>query len=161
MRKVMSVPIKKKAVSPKAVGFGLLMLSLPCAGLLHTARIHHASLVLSHYLHGRAGSCSLAESFEGESLSRRQFENASSIRSASHVVRTDERFSLWSTPTGEYWLPIGSKEGIFYDLAEQQRNIYGNHIRAGDIVLDAGANIGVFTRKALAAGAAKVIAIEP
>ena len=35
------------------------------------------------------------------------------------------------------------------------------HLQAGDVVLDCGANIGVFTRKAVSAGARKVIAIEP
>src|SRR5262252_2026765 len=44
---------------------------------------------------------------------------------------------------------------------EQKRNIYGGRIHAGDVVLDAGANVGVFVRKALWAGASKVIAIEP
>jgi len=54
-----------------------------------------------------------------------------------------------------------SGDALIYDLAEQKRNIYGNRIRPGDVVLDAGANIGVFTRKALWAGASKVVAIEP
>ena len=54
-----------------------------------------------------------------------------------------------------------SGSALNYDLAEQKRNIYGTGIRRGDIVLDAGANVGVFTRKALWAGASKVIAIEP
>lgn len=150
-----------KRISPKSVGLGLFAITLPCAALLHTARSHHASLVLSHYLHGRAGNCTLAESFEGEALSRMQFANVSTIRSSSRVIRTDGDFSLWSTPAGEYWFPTASKDAIIYDLGEQKRNIYGNRIRAGDIVLDAGANVGVFTRKALTAGASKVIAIEP
>src|SRR5262249_42061285 len=48
--------------------------------------------------------------------------------------------------------------------AEQQRDIYGVNsrgVRTGDIVLDCGANVGVYTRRALDAGAKKVIAIEP
>jgi len=58
-------------------------------------------------------------------------------------------------------MPTASGGALIYDLAEQKRNIYGTRIRPGDVVLDAGANIGVFTRKALWAGASKVIAIEP
>jgi FkbM family methyltransferase len=34
-------------------------------------------------------------------------------------------------------------------------------VHSGDVVLDGGANVGVFTRKALAAGARTVIAVEP
>jgi FkbM family methyltransferase len=58
-------------------------------------------------------------------------------------------------------MPTGSGDALIYDLGEQKRNIYGNRIHPGDVVLDAGANIGVFTRKALWAGASKVVAIEP
>jgi FkbM family methyltransferase len=151
----------KKKVSPKAVGFGIFVIALPCAALVHEARLHHASLVLSHYLHGRTGRCTLAESFGGEALSRLQLEYVTTMRSSSRVIRTDQRYSLWSTPFGEFWAPTASKDGLIYDLGEQQRNIYGTRIRPGDIVLDAGANVGVFTRKALWAGASKVIAIEP
>lgn len=136
--------------------------ALPLTALVAgVVRSHHAWLVLSHYLKGRAGTCTLAESFEGEALSRLQFGNVNAIRSASHVVRQDDRFALWSTPAGEYWIPVASGDAVIYDLGEQKRNIYGNRIRPGDVVLDAGANVGVFTRKALWAGASKVIAIEP
>jgi FkbM family methyltransferase len=138
-----------------------IALVLPFAALLSVARSHHAFLVLSHDLRGRAGNCSVAESFESEALSRLQSANVEEIRASSKVIRNDERFSLWSTPAGEFWMPTASGDAVIYDLGEQKRNIYGTQIRSGDIVLDAGASVGVFTRKALRAGAAKVIAIEP
>jgi FkbM family methyltransferase len=90
-----------------------------------------------------------------------QFQNVNEIRSSSKIVRKDGLYSLWSTPNGEFWMPTASGDALVYDLGEQKRNIYGTRIRPGDIVLDAGANVGVFTRMALWAGAAKVIAIEP
>jgi FkbM family methyltransferase len=49
-------------------------------------------------------------------------------------------------------------------LAEQQNQLYngGRHaVRLGDVVFDCGANVGTFTRTALNAGAATVVAIEP
>jgi FkbM family methyltransferase len=134
---------------------------IPIAALVNVAEAHHARLVLSHYFGGRAGNCSVIEAFQGENLSRLQAANVEAIRAGSHIVRKDGHYTQWSTPDGEYWLPGGSFEGAIYDLGEQKRNIYGTHIHRGDIVLDAGANIGVFTRKALSSGAAKVIAIEP
>ena len=135
---------------------------LPLAALVTgVARTHHASLVLSHYFGGRVGNCTLAESFEGEALSRLQSGNVDEIRASSQVIRKDDRYSLWSTPSGEYWMPTASRDGLIYDLGEQKRNIYGTRIHPGDVVLDAGANVGVFTRKALWAGASKVVAIEP
>ena len=157
---IMVWPMPKK-LTPKTAGFGLFVLSLPVAAGLSVARNHHASLVLSHYFGGRAGNCSLRESFEAEAISRLQQGNVDSIRAASRIVRQDGQFSLWNTPLGDYWVPTPSGGALLYDLSEQKRNIYGTHIHPGDIVLDAGANVGVFTRKALWAGAAKVIAIEP
>jgi FkbM family methyltransferase len=122
---------------------------------------HHALLVLSHYFGGKAGNCTLTESFQGEALSRLQHVNVEEIRSASRVIQRDDRYSLWRTPAGDYWIPSASGDAVIYDLGEQKRDIYGTRVRPGDVVLDAGANVGVFTRKALWAGAAKVIAIEP
>jgi FkbM family methyltransferase len=135
-------------------------LALPSTALIRTIRSHHTLLVLSYYFGGKAGTCSLAESFSGEALSRLQAGNAAELRSSSRLARKDDQFTLWETPLGSYWMPNGG-DSLFYDLGEQRRNLYGTGIRVGDIVLDAGANVGVFTRKALWAGAGKVVAIEP
>ncbi len=143
------------------VAISLILSVVPITGLIAFGRAHHANLVFSHYFGGRAGNCSLAESFQAEALSRLQRRNVEEIGAGSRVVRKDEKYSLWSTPMGDYWMPTASRDGLIYDLGEQKRSIYGNSLRPGDIVLDAGANVGVFTRKALWAGASKVIAIEP
>lgn len=151
-----------KLTNPSKVTFCCVAVVLPLTALvMGVARSHHALLVLSHYAGGKAGNCTLGESFESEALSRLQSANVDELRTLSRVIRKDERFSLWSTPAGEYWMPTASGDGLIYDLGEQNRNIYGTRIRPGDIVLDAGANVGVFTRKALWAGASKVVAIEP
>ena len=44
------------------------MVALPAGVLWNVASSHHALLVLSHYFGGRAGNCTLAESFEAEAL---------------------------------------------------------------------------------------------
>ena len=70
----------------------------------------------------------------------------------------------WQTPKGNYWIAAGSRYVLPFNLAEQERKIYGrgeNFVRPGDVVLDCGANIGVFVREALDAGAKTVVAIEP
>jgi FkbM family methyltransferase len=59
-------------------------------------------------------------------------------------------------PHGDVMLP--------YIQAEQVEKIYGDGelgVRSGDVVLDCGANVGMFTKTALAAGARLVVAIEP
>ena len=126
------------ASKPFKTTFVCVMVGLPALALYHVGAVHHASLVLSHYFKGRAGNCNLAESFESESLSRLQAANFEEMRASSRVVRKDDHYTLWSTPLGDYWMPTASGESLAYDLAEQKRNIYGNRIHAGDVVLDAG-----------------------
>jgi len=138
-----------------------VLFALPTVVVARIAQTHHAFLVLSHYFNGRAETCTLKESFEGETISRVQVRNVDEIRASSKVIGKDEKYSQWRTSMGDFWVPTASGDALIYDLAEQKRKIYGTRISAGDIVLDAGANVGVFTRTALAAGAAKVIAIEP
>lgn len=73
-------------------------------------------------------------------------------------------FHLWQTPQGPLWVPGGSDHLVPYLLTEQERQVYGQGeqgVRRGDIVLDCGAHVGVFTRVALRAGARLVVAIEP
>lgn len=58
----------------------------------------------------------------------------------------------------------GDGRGIAYLLAEHDwmSRLSSDHaVRKGEIVIDVGAHVGIFTRKALDRGAAKVIAIEP
>jgi len=80
------------------------------------------------------------------------------------AVRTDSSgYTLWDTPLG----PLRTSKGaasLAEMVSEQMRSTYGVGIqsgRAGDVVLDGGANIGIFSRAAFHLGANKVIAIEP
>lgn len=66
------------------------------------------------------------------------------------------------TPAGSFWTPLGN-DSLFL-LAEYAVDIYGvggTQIRPGDVVMDLGANVGMFSRRALDAGASRVIAVEP
>jgi FkbM family methyltransferase len=80
------------------------------------------------------------------------------------MVRTDgDDYVLWSTPMGEFWAPAAMPT-LANLVAEQMRSEYGvegQGVQKGDVVLDGGANIGVFARQALRLGARKVIAVEP
>jgi FkbM family methyltransferase len=74
------------------------------------------------------------------------------------------RIERWVTPRGEWWISTGSEGSLFYELWEQDEDIYGDAnigVRPGDIVLDVGAQYGLFTRKAISRGARTVVAIEP
>lgn len=96
---------------------------------------------------------------------QKQIEIKDRILNASKKLETDkDGYALWDTPKGRYWVPKGSDFVLPFNLAEQERKIYGegpHFIRKGDVVLDCGANMGVFVKVALDAGAKLVIAIEP
>ena len=73
--------------------------------------------------------------------------------------------SCGKPPKDLSWTPPKfGKNTLAYCLAEQESKVYGVSpfsVQPGDIVLDCGANIGVYTREALTAGAKLVVAIEP
>ncbi len=115
--------------------------------------------------------------FDGESVCRPgDVLNGAAVRQAFqqevqtvgkqlHLVRKDgQGYELWAYRGGEYWIPEGSETSLPIIIAQQEANEYGDAakgVQAGDIVLDCGAHVGIYTRKALAAGAKLVVAIEP
>ncbi len=114
---------------------------------------------------GRSAVCPLARALQADEELQRQIALKDKILAASKRLEVDPQgYHLWDTPHGHYWIPAGSDYTLPFNLAEQERAIYGTGpqaVRQGDIVLDCGANVGVFTRVALAAGARTVVAIEP
>jgi FkbM family methyltransferase len=113
---------------------------------------------------GRAAVCPFSEAVRSAANMSDQIDRHRHIVKASRMLEADPAgYHLWDTPHGRYWMPAGSDYALPWDLAEQERRIYGTGARAvqkGDVVLDCGANVGVFTRVALNAGAKLIIAIE-
>jgi FkbM family methyltransferase len=106
----------------------------------------------------------MSQAVKAEAWRQRKTETKDRILAASRSLRKEGSLEQWETPKGVFWTPYESRYGLPFHLAEQEMNIYGTAgfaVRAGDIVLDCGANIGTFTRKAIDLGARKVIAIEP
>jgi FkbM family methyltransferase len=114
---------------------------------------------------GRSPVCPLDHALKANENEKLQLQYKDRILYASKLIEKDPAgFHLWDTPHGRWWIPQGDDFMLPFNLAEQQRQIYGTGdqtVQPGDIVLDCGANVGVFTRVALDAGAAKVVAIEP
>jgi FkbM family methyltransferase len=116
------------------------------------------------YLIGRTGGCSLAVSRVYRYLETRLPEAEKALKKKSRLLKSEcDGLELWETPRGVFWIPA-TLTSFFFILAEQEIKIYGSGqfaVQAGDIVLDCGANVGVFTAAALSAGAQLVVAIEP
>lgn len=72
-------------------------------------------------------------------------------------------YDLYNPGGRQWWVPRRNRLALAEMMAEQEADVYaaGKGVRAGDVVLDCGANVGVFTRHALDSGARTVVAIEP
>jgi FkbM family methyltransferase len=139
----------------------LLAAVLVCGGAFLFAPVRLAGLVLI----GHSPSCTFARAVTSADWARRLMETKDRILAASRLLETDAAgFQHWRTPQGLFWIPPGEGYGLPFNLSEQENAIYGTGeraVHAGDIVLDCGANIGVYTRVAIKAGARLVVAIEP
>jgi len=119
-----------------------------------------ATVVAMHRNHG----CPFSRAVQSEKEGERQTAIRENLFKSFRLIQASSGLSQWGTPNGQYWIPAGFEHTLAHNLAEQQRSIYDSgivNVKPGDIVLDCGANVGVFTRRALAAGAKLVVSIEP
>ncbi|MDX1984472.1 MAG: FkbM family methyltransferase [Bryobacteraceae bacterium] len=114
---------------------------------------------------GRTQGCPYSNAIRSVDEAKAQIAKKDEILAASKLVKADgQGYKLYQTPDGPYWIPNGSEYVLPFNLAEQARDIYGwngRGVKEGDVVLDCGANVGVYTRASLKAGAKLVVAIEP
>ncbi|MBK5291549.1 MAG: FkbM family methyltransferase [Acidobacteriia bacterium] len=143
----------------------ILTLLLPLAALAAILNFYAPARIFALVMIGRGSVCTVERALEAPAELKRQIESKDKILYASKKLDTDAQgFEHWDTPKGRFWIPKGSHFVLPFNLAEQERNIYSAgpvRIRPGDTVLDCGANIGVYTRRALEQGAGLVVAIEP
>jgi FkbM family methyltransferase len=151
-----------------AIGI-LALVAIPVAVIFllapHSPRMASAALyiaraaVFATSLPGRDKHCSIGDAW---TVSRGElFQNRDRIFAASRIAATDGRFVLADTPAGKFWIPAPDYDNLAAELAEQQEEVYGHDVlHPGDVVLDCGANVGVYTRVALAHGARIVVAID-
>jgi len=116
-------------------------------------------LMYSLYATGRAGLCDANSSMAAFDHLNRRGEAILRNTNGASKVRNEDGLTLWQTLRGPFWTAERDKLGFVPLISEQELRIYGK-MRPGDIVLDAGANIGDFTRAALEDGASLVVAIE-
>jgi len=143
------------------VGLSLALVALTVAALRFVPAFRLTLLVAL----GRSPICPLGMALKAEDMIREHLSRMEGIVRASRVVEKDKNgLHLWETPKGRFWMPHGNAQLLASLLVEQEHGIYSlgqKGVRAGDIALDCGAHVGVYTREALAAGAKLVVAIEP
>ena len=110
--------------------------------------------------------CTYLAAFRGLVKARTVKARTDEILHASRMVGEDDQgLFLYETPEGDFWLPQRDDVwSLAVVLAEQEQEMYGHAgslgVRSGDVVIDGGAHVGLFTRTALAAGASKVVTFE-
>ena len=109
--------------------------------------------------------CDSLDAFGGLQKAHAVTHRAEAIERASRYLWEDGGLYLYETPAGSFWMPQANDlHSIAVVLAEQELEMYGDPgglgVHEGDVVIDGGAHVGLFTRTALAAGASRVIAFE-
>jgi FkbM family methyltransferase len=116
-------------------------------------------------LAGRSPYCPYTQAISSLEHTRRLTATKDRILAASRLLEKDPSGLVhWATPKGNFWITAGNDFFLPFHIAEQEEGIYFHpevSIRQDDVVLDCGANVGVYTRRALEAGAKLVVAIEP
>jgi FkbM family methyltransferase len=110
-------------------------------------------------------TCSPADAVDG--LRKYMAQHGSGERDMArqtHTLKEDGSYRLLETPRGQWWVPLSSVQVLPTLLAQQASKIYGDGnkgVQPGDVVIDCGAHVGVYTREALSLGAKLVVAVEP
>jgi len=109
--------------------------------------------------------CGSLEAFDGLQKAHAVTHRAEEIERASRYMYEDGGLYLYETPEGSYWMPQANDlHSIAIVLAEQELDMYGDPgglgVHQGDVVIDGGAHVGLFTRTALDSGASKVVTFE-
>jgi FkbM family methyltransferase len=109
--------------------------------------------------------CSLGDVWAALGENQRLWGRIGEIAEDVRLIETDPAgFELIEAEGAKFWIPRRNRLALAEMIGEQEAEVYGaagRGVRPGDIVLDCGANVGVFTRQALEAGARLVVAIEP
>lgn len=108
--------------------------------------------------------CRASGFYQGAQQRIRQIAMQRTVDSQSKLLKTDGPYELWATPHGEYWVPAGNAKVLTVIVSQQMTGLYdvdGRTAKPGEVVIDAGAHIGIYTRQVLNQGASLVVAIEP
>jgi FkbM family methyltransferase len=114
---------------------------------------------------GRAVQCPLGSVWSAVGAHRALWERIYDVSEEFEKLQSDAGCcDLIQSGERRWWIPRRNQVALAEMMAEQEAEVYGaagRGVHPGDVVLDCGANVGVYTRHALDAGARTVVAIEP
>ncbi len=146
---------------------GVIITLAICIGLV-ASRNQLPSLIWTAavWLQGKPNHCSFYQSLQSFENIQAQERIQKEVRLSTRVVARDSKWDieLYRIGSETIWAPSNNVADLAAILGEQGRGLYDGraaHVQKGDVVLDVGAHVGIFTRHALRMGAARVIAVEP
>jgi FkbM family methyltransferase len=160
---------KKVMLFAAVLPFWAFLLILPRSTTLQSASVKAELLAIRAWrFPSLAGArdkqhCTLSDSWR-ETIDAEDNAEQARLSKVCKRVRSEGPYDLVETPSGPYWIPARDFIALAEMLEEQERDVYqveSGGVKPGDVVLDCGANVGVYTRKALKAGASLVVSIEP
>lgn len=84
------------------------------------------------------------------------------IREPIRALNADADLTLWEVDGRSWWCPPLGRDFLRKMQDEMSMDVYGlGRLPEGAVVIDGGANVGMFARAALDAGAERVICFEP
>jgi FkbM family methyltransferase len=110
-------------------------------------------------LRNRSDACGPTDIYPAWKLVAARIDASAAVK----PIRRDGQYELHDTPLGRLWAPARNSVGMKHVVGEITSGLYSQgsgSVRKGDVVLDCGANVGVYTRLALNQGAALVVAID-
>ena len=147
------------------IGLAFVRRSLPFYPALHGFMLNHLPFHALYWsLAHESEICPWIEAFNGLREAGETTKAQERAAEESRLVRRDDSgLQLWSTPIGEMWFPQSTEpQYVHFVVAQSQVDAYsGTPVHKGDVVLDCGGFVGDWTKFALAAGASKVITMEP
>jgi FkbM family methyltransferase len=126
-------------------------------------QIHPPLFPLGLSLFQKDPLCTPMDAYRGALVHCSTLQEASPESFGVATVRSEDGLQLIRTRNGSWWIPEGDDRFLPDLLSQQENSIYGRGdmgVQPGDIVLDCGAHIGLFTRQALEMGASTVVAVE-
>jgi FkbM family methyltransferase len=146
----------------RAMAIALILFSLVLVVQL-SIEFHPPLFPLGLNLIGKDSLCTAAEAYQGAGTHLSVIEDGAEETFGIEPIRSESGLQLVGTSVGDWWVPEGGEQFLPDLLSQQENGLYGigeRGVQPGDVVLDCGAHIGLFTRKALEMGASTVVAIE-
>ena len=153
-------PMAARRSVHRAVRIVTILVGITFVAMAAWPKLRLSAVWLAH----RNDGCSLAATLNANEQLLRFAKTKADLEGLTRIIqREPSGYELVDTSRGQYWTSR-HEPLVGFLLAEQETEIYGDAlhgVRPGDIVLDCGADIGVYTRTALFRGAKLVVAIEP